>query len=96
MNGQTYNITVTAIDVIGTSGNRSLQLEYHWNGKCFIVIKLSYYTVPMRVTNFTAVQNVETSFVMIAWNVSICTCAYIVCELYVVMLHLITVITKET
>ena len=41
MIGQTYNITVTAVDVIGTSGNRSLQLEYYWNGKCFIVIKLS-------------------------------------------------------
>ena len=38
MIGQTYNITVTAI---GTSGNRSLQLEYYWNGKCFIVIQLS-------------------------------------------------------
>ena len=33
MNGQTYNITVTAIDVIGTSGNRSLLLLYHWNGE---------------------------------------------------------------
>ena len=33
MIGQTYNITVTAIDVIGTSGNRSLPLLYHWNGE---------------------------------------------------------------
>ena len=33
------------------------------------------YTVPMRVTNFTAVQNVETNVVMIAWSVSICTCS---------------------
>ena len=33
MNGQTYNITVTAIDVIGTSGNRSLPLLYHWNSE---------------------------------------------------------------
>ena len=30
---QTYNITVTAIDVNGTSGNRSLPLLYHWNGE---------------------------------------------------------------
>ena len=29
----------------------------------------------MRVTNFTAVQNVETNFVMIAWSVRICTCS---------------------
>ena len=33
MIGQTYNITVTAIDVVGTSGNRSLPLLYHWNGE---------------------------------------------------------------
>ena len=33
MNGQTYNMTVTAIDVIGTSGNRSIPLLYHWNGE---------------------------------------------------------------
>ena len=48
MNGQTYNITVTAIDVIGTSGNRTLQLEYHWNGKCsncHIYVHIAYYTV---------------------------------------------------
>ena len=33
MIGQTYNITVTTIDVIGTSGNRSLPLLYHWDGE---------------------------------------------------------------
>ena len=33
MNGQTYNITVTANDVNGTSGNRSLPLLYHWDGE---------------------------------------------------------------
>ena len=33
MNGQTYNITVTANDVNGTRGNRSLPLLYHWDGE---------------------------------------------------------------
>ena len=37
MIGQTYNITVTAIDVVGTSGNRSLPLLYHWNGEKYLV-----------------------------------------------------------
>ena len=36
----------------------------------------AYYTVPMKVTNVTAVQNVETNVVMIAWNVSIYTYKY--------------------